>query len=997
MCWVLFGALVTIVQTRAQGVGLGSIRGVVFDKDFDVPLSAATVLAVETGRQVQTGDQGQYVLEGMAPGRYTLVFTKDGYARQVRADVAVIAGQLTDVDVQLAGEFTEMEEFVVEDVLQFGAGTEAALLSLKLESPALLDSIGSDLMSRAGASDAASALKLVSGASVQDGKYAVVRGLPDRYVSSQLNGVRMPSADEDKRAVELDQFPSAIIQSIQVSKTFTPNQQGDASGGAVDVRLKGVPDETTISFSAQSSFNSQVAGRDDFLSYEGGGVGAWGRESGSREIQYENLGDNWDGAVGTITEDAPIDFKWSLAAGGKHQISDDVRIGGFASFFYEKDSSFYDDGVDDSYWVENAGEGLTPQYSQGTPKQGDFKTSLFDVTQAEQSVQWGGLGTFGIESENHAIAATFLYSRSTEDTATLAIDTRGKEYYFPGYAVRDPMGPGNGQSERMAAPYLRTETLEYTERETSSLQFGGRHLVSMGEFSLGSFDFKEPTFRWTVSKSYAELYQPDKRQFGALWLANSFNPGNPLFGIPPSIDPALWLPFLPGANFNLGNFQRIWKDIDEESQQGSFDLQFPFTQWDDHEGYVEFGIFDDRVEREFDQDTFSNFADPPNGYESQFGEPWSEVFGDQDHPITASERDVDYSGEIDIFAWYGMFDLPVSSTVDVIAGARIESTRISVVNAPESEATWYSPGSSAPVDLNPGDADVDIDQGNTLPAMAVNFTPVEELTFRSSVSRTIARQTFKELTPIIQQEYAGGPVFIGNPELTTSTLNNYDLRADWRPYESALVSVSWFHKDIDDPIEYVQRPFDFTFTTPVNYPKGKLTGFELEVRQDLSRLADSLEGFSVGANGTLIDSQVTLPADEAAMFAMPGIEAPMTTRDMTNAPEYLYNLYGTYEIESTGTQLALFYTVQGDTLVAGAGQDDGNFVPSVYANDYDTLNFSISQKLGQFFKLQFAAKNLTNPRIEEVYRSEYIGSDVVKTAYSKGIEYSITLGASFTF
>jgi hypothetical protein len=85
-----------------------------------------------------------------------------------------------------------------------------------------MDSIGSDLMSRAGASDAAAALRLVAGASVQDGKYAVIRGLPDRYVSSQMNRVRLPTADENKRAVELDQFPAAAIESIQVSKTFTP-------------------------------------------------------------------------------------------------------------------------------------------------------------------------------------------------------------------------------------------------------------------------------------------------------------------------------------------------------------------------------------------------------------------------------------------------------------------------------------------------------------------------------------------------------------------------------------------------------------------------------------------------------------------------------------------------------------------------------------------------------------------------------------------------------
>jgi len=118
-------------------------------------------------------------------------------------------------------------------------------------------------------------LTLVSGASIQDGKFAVIRGLPDRYVSSQMNGVRLPSADEDKRAVELDQFPSAVIESLQVSKTFTPDQQGDASGGAVNVRLKGIPDENSLTFKHQYSYNTQVTGRHDFLTYKG--KSSWNR------------------------------------------------------------------------------------------------------------------------------------------------------------------------------------------------------------------------------------------------------------------------------------------------------------------------------------------------------------------------------------------------------------------------------------------------------------------------------------------------------------------------------------------------------------------------------------------------------------------------------------------------------------------------------------------------------------------------------------------------
>jgi hypothetical protein len=577
ICCIAFGTLLSARAVAAQQTG-GSIRGVVYDRDFDVPLSGVLVAIVETGQKANTDDQGNYVISQVAPGKYTVVFTKDAYVRQVKADVVVTAGRLTDVDLSLPGEFTEMDEYVVQELLTFGAGSEAALLNLRFESPALMDSIGSDMMSRAGAGDAAAALKLVAGASLQNGKSAVIRGLPDRYISSQMNNVRLPSADEDKRAIQLDQFPSPVIESIQVSKTFTPDQQGDASGGAVNIRTKGIPAEGFIQGKFQYSQNSQVTGS-DFLTYEGGGVDFWGSDDGGRDIQWDNLGGNWDGAVGVSDGDAPIDYKWSMAAGGKIDVGDGVKVGAIGSVFYERDSSFFDDGINDSYWVTTPGQGPVPQTNQGQPQDGDFKTALYDITQASQSVQWGGLLGAGIESENHALNLSYFYTHSAEDTATLAEDTRGKEYFFPGYDPGDPFGPGHGPGEINAAPYLRLETLDYQELSTGTLQLNGRDKFDVGEYGLGdSLEFASPEIDWTVAFSSATFNEPDKRQFGALWLPNSFNPGAPPFQ-PPFFTGDEWFPYKPGANFNLGNFQRIWKDIEEDSQLYALNLKLPFEQW----------------------------------------------------------------------------------------------------------------------------------------------------------------------------------------------------------------------------------------------------------------------------------------------------------------------------------------------------------------------------------------------------------------------------------
>jgi outer membrane receptor protein involved in Fe transport len=970
-------ALATLATAAAAQEQAGSIRGVVSDKDFDAPLAGARIQIAETGQETQSSAQGDYRFPEVRPGRYTLVFLKDGYVRVVRPDVVVAAGRLVEVSAALAGEFTDMDEFVVQD-LQLGAGTESALLQVRLDSPALMDSIGSDLMSRANASDAAQGLRLVAGASLQDGKSAVIRGLPDRYVSSQMNGVRLPSADEDKRAVELDQFPAVVIQSLEVQKTFTPDQQGDASGGAVDVRLKGVPDEPLfVQVKAQTSYNTQVTGRDDFLSYRGGGLDFWGDQKDRRPVQP--VGTSWFGAVGTSETDAPVDSKFSIALGGNHDLANGVKVGGFASTFYERDSSFYR-GKDDSYWVKSPGEPMSPRLLQVQGPE-DFKTALYDVTRGVESVKWGALGTAGITSEHHSLTLAYLFTHTAEDSATLAQDTRGKQYFFPGHDPADPSTPGHDQSG--AAPFVRLETLDYVERDTDTLQLHGHHDLDL----LGGD--RAPTLDWFVARSTAESLEPDKRQFGEEWRPEQ----RPIPGV---VIPAVHLPYKPGAAFTLGNVQRIFRDIKETSDQYGADLKFPFSVGDDGSGYLKTGLFHDRLRRTFDQDSFSNFGDA-TFFQAPFDVHWSSVFPDQVHPITASDSDVDYRGVQKISAAYAMLDLPVAGAVDLVGGLRFETTKIDVVNDPEANAKWFAPGSSTLVDLNPGDGDVHQDEDSFLPSVAMNWHIEPELTLRASYAHTIARQTFKELVPIQQQEYLGGPVFIGNPELRQSTLDNWDLRLDYAPAEGALLSGSVFRKDIKDAIEYVQRPLAFDFTTARNYPKGRLDGFEFEARQQFGNWSESLAGLGVGLNATFLESKVDLPQDEQDRFNLPGIRAPLSSRDMTNAPTHLYNAFVTYEIADWRTRLALFYTVQGDTLLAGAGEAAGNLVPSIYALEYDSLNFSVQQPLGDYVELAFGAKNLTNPAIETVYRSPYIGDDVLKTSHRDGVEFSLTLGGSLRF
>jgi TonB-dependent receptor len=384
-------------------------------------------------------------------------------------------------------------------------------------------------------------------------------------------------------------------------------------------------------------------------------------------------------------------------------------------------------------------------------------------------------------------------------------------------------------------------------------------------------------------------------------------------------------------------------------------------------------------------------------YSGGFDDPWSGAFDDEVHDVSDGPPflDIDYDGDLDVSAWYSMLELPLSETVSIVGGVRFESTDISTRVVGEEDARWLNPdGTGVEEDLEPGEADVAFAQDDVLPAIGIAYEPVPSVTLRGSYSQTVARQTFKELTPVAQRDFVGGPVFVGNPDLQMSNLQNYDLRMDYAPAQGSLLSLSWFYKDMEDPIEYVQRVFTFSFTQPTNYPSGELSGYEVEVRQDMGRFFEPLGGLSMGANATFIDSEVQIPEDEVDLFAQHDVD--LTSREATNAPEYLYNLYLTYDLDGGDTQLGLFYTVQGDTLIAGAGAQGGTtgFVPSIYQTEFGTLNFSFVRRLGRHLRLQLQAKNLTDPDIETVYRSDVIGGDVTKSSYSLGREFTFGLSVN---
>ncbi len=275
--WLLALALVAgmPLASAAQPAGeKGVVRGQVFDRESGDPVADVTVLLISPERAgaadgatevVVTDAEGAYAFPPVAAGLYELRFTRDGFRASTISGVEVVAGQTAQTDFPLPrlvegeGEgVLELDAFVVEQETVEDAELG---LEMRLESDEMINTFGAEDFSRFSAGDVAEALERVAGVTIQEGQFAVIRGLEDRYNSTLYNGAPVPSPDPDRQSVQLDLFPKEVVGNLVVSKTFAPDLPSNSSGGAIDIVTHSYPEEWTFTLKAGTGINTNAEDR----------------------------------------------------------------------------------------------------------------------------------------------------------------------------------------------------------------------------------------------------------------------------------------------------------------------------------------------------------------------------------------------------------------------------------------------------------------------------------------------------------------------------------------------------------------------------------------------------------------------------------------------------------------------------------------------------------------------------------------------------------------
>ena len=470
-----------------SSLDVGFVVGQVTDSD-GTPLEGASV-DVGGVSVVLTGSDGLYSIE-VPRGVYSINVQhpefKSAQIDSVRifANVGVNASfsLKTEDELSLASAEGVLEEVVVVGVFRPDDSAEG----LERYASTIVSAIDADQISRFGDSDVAAVLGRIVGLSVTEGKYANVRGLDGRYVSANFNGLLMPSTDPMRRDIQLDLFPSNIVESIEVQKSFSVDQLASTTGGSIRVTTKGLPDERAGTVSVSAGYNTEVTGN-DVLGYRDSNTEWLGYDNGLRALHAGVL--------------EATDYATSLTI-CKPRVADICTHPGVAAAYamaFKPDYDTQDISADPDVGVDfdfgdrielkdgELGYYLAGGYSRGTDDRGSAQ--LRDPTdlsggysRSKDMVTVTGYGVIGYEygAGNEVLSKTTLL-RSTEDVTrrSIAIDSEDVD--------------------------VDTTILEYVQRQLFSQVFTG-----VNEFQGFGVD---GAVNWRVGYAETDRLEPDRRTF----------------------------------------------------------------------------------------------------------------------------------------------------------------------------------------------------------------------------------------------------------------------------------------------------------------------------------------------------------------------------------------------------------------------------------------------------------------------------------------------------
>ena len=839
----------------------------------------------------------------------------------------------------------DVERISVSGRLMSSAASAAAE---RREQPYVAELLGMEQISRAGDSNAATALRRVTGLTLVKDKFIYVRGLGERYSSTLLNGAMVPSPDPTRNVIPLDMFPSGIIESLVVQKAYSPELPAAFGGGNVNIRTTAIPLQSRFNIALGTGYNSLNTA--DGYDYAGGSDDWRGKDDGLRGIspalasaqqQYgiltpvniaealggitapnlaqaetivRELGTAFNRDIDVKRTNVAPDFDGSMSAGTRFELTEQVVLGVMSGISYDRSTQNIDE---QERYYSVSGTELVPL------------NRYDDIKGTEHQVKLSGMLNFGLElGVDHRLETSTIYLRDTKDEIKIK----------------------NGDSIETINENNRSNTdtsITYEERTMLSNQLRGKH----------SFPYlMDLAVDWQYTDAKARRYAPGEVEYRYL---NETQADGSVFA------------FLR-RNQNAVNYS--FSDMKDNTENLNWNASLPFTL-----GKAElllsggYSYFERSRNAQTDRFNFDTV-----GYSlQQLSGSFSAIFSDENILNPANRFKIsnvttqadDYIAAQMIDAGYTALELNYDYQFRLNLGVRYEDFK--QVSIPLTAAGNVSGNIT----------DSALQEDGFYPALSLTWFVNDALQARFGYSQTVVRPDLREVTPVLYVDPLTDFKVTGFSALQSTDISSADARLEWY-FDTSNYSVGIFYKDLAKPIEAVELSGSdgnllMSFR---NAQSGEVYGIEAEFLQQLDMFSGDFgsiaDNFFVAGNLTLSESEITIER-----FA--GANLTNLKRAMSGHSKYVTNLQLGFDSDNNQHNATLTYNVFGKRI-AFAGVNDKD---DAYEQPFHSLDLTYSYTPMENMTVKLGVKNLLDEEVEILQQGEILQKRLEGQSYSLSFAY----------
>lgn len=812
----------------------------------------------------KTDVEGRFSFTVETGKKYSITLSYVGYKEKLIDDITVASNKSEEyLDIVLDEAGKALTDVTVSTSSRSNAKGETvnALIAFQKNTNTVASVISAEAIRRSPDKNTGEILKRTPGASIQDGKFLIVRGLAERYNLAMLNGVQLGSTEPDRKAFSFDLIPANMIDNIIINKAFVPELPGEWAGGLIQVNTRDIPSKNFFNLSVGTGFNTQTIGH-DFYEYRGGKTDFLGMDDGTRALPgsyttksvFDALSSQQKTAIGKEFENVwnptissginRFNGQIQMSGGFSTRGKGSSKLGGIFGLSYNR-TARYTKGTNSGFNFIGNGT-FTP----------DFK---FIDDKYSNEILWGALGNIAYQFDNNnKVSVKTIFNINTNDYTTLRT--------------------GLENNNNALLDSARGYELGFKQNTFWNSQVSGEHNVTPNKLKL----------KWYGSFTILDGYIPDQRRL--YYLKNNSAANNPYTAVLSNV-----------LSQKSGN--RFYQNLNDYIYSAGADVAYTTDAFGAKQT-IKAGYLFQVKDRLFDAKPFSIYLPRDNAAIRLQGP--SDIFAASnfgDGSVTSTQLAFDaikgnlyrYVANSILNAAYVQFDNQFGSKLRVIWGARLED---------------YDQLVGSVVKTDPRHNHTQV--RDVLPGLNATYKLNNQTNLRLSASQTVVRPEFRELATFQYYDFEMNAAVQGLPTIQRTKITNLDLRYEVYPRSGEVITAGLFYKHFDKPIEMIYNfgsggASVFNFANPES---ADAYGVELEFRKKLDFM-EAFKNFTFQANGSYIYSRVK---DTNLLLDRP----------LQGQSPYLVNVSLMYDVPQHGLTATLLYNQIGRrvTFVGSLDQPD---------------------------------------------------------------------------